>query len=126
MKTKIIFILILLLIITSSCITIIPKSNNNWTCYDYSINYTEKNPEWGIVTFSNNQLFKNSHVVNYKIIDEDILLIHDGMTKSDYIIGGWKNQGFYHFWIDEKPIRNYIIMKDNREILFNEVNITKR
>lgn len=96
----------------------------NWTCYDYAKNYTEVNPEWGRVTISENMYFRGtSHLVNYKVLNNDTLLIHDGMRDSDYILAGWKNGGFYHFWIDETPVRNYSIMRDNRAVLDENIPI---
>jgi len=92
-----------------------------WTCYDWSVNFARENPEWGIVTVSDNMWFNSnagfSHMVNYQIIDNETLLIHDGLYKNDYILAGWQLQGYYHFWVNETPVRNYIVMQDNRNII---------
>ena len=55
-------------------------------------------------------------MVNYKL-DNETLIIHDGLYDADYSIVGWETRGYYHFWVNETPIRNYIVMRDNRDIL---------
>jgi len=88
---------------------------DTWTCFDYSMNYSHHNPEWGMVVMSDNKyLSGKNHVVNYMISSEGYLLIHDGLLNINYLIKGWEydSEGdtldFYHFYIDsEKPTRHY-------------------
>jgi hypothetical protein len=101
-----------------SAVSIIPVPQEKWTCYDYSVNFAKENPEWGIVTVSDNQWFHGiTHMVNYQKINNETLLIHDGMWEMDYVIAGWQLQGYYHFWVNETPMRNYVVMWDNRNII---------
>jgi hypothetical protein len=98
-------------------VQIIPKTEDKWTCYDYSVDFAKNNPDFGIVTISDNQLFRSStgysHMVNYKVVSENILQIHDGLYKTDYLLAGWKTQGYYHFWLEGTPVRNYYVLQDN-------------
>jgi hypothetical protein len=109
---------------------VISKSQEYWTCVDYSKNFTERNPEWGMVTLSDNQLFHGtSHMLNYKILDNgQTLLIHDGMQHADYKDSGWYiSQSYYHFWQkDETPARTYKFLRDNRQIILKAYNITEQ
>lgn len=111
--------LVTLFISSIGAVTITPKSMEYWTCVDYSTDFTNNNPDWGIVTISNNQYFHGvSHMVNYKVMDSESIEIHDGMYEYDYELHDWKNDGrFYHFWINEKPVRNYRFLWDNRGVL---------
>ncbi|MFA6887827.1 MAG: hypothetical protein WCQ65_12765 [Fermentimonas sp.] len=94
-----------------------------WTCYDYSINYSECNPEWGVVTMSNHPHFHGySHVVNYQYVNNNTLRIHDGLYNLDYNYTGWQYNGYYHFWPDGSiPKRTFIRLLDNRYLLINDV-----
>ena len=107
---------------------VIPKTQEYWTCVDYSKDFAAHNPEWGIVTMSNNQLFHGiSHMVNYKILDNGhTLLIHDGMQHADYKDSGWYlSQSYYHFWQnDETPVRTYRFLRDNSQIILKAYNIS--
>lgn len=95
-----------------------------WVCYDYSIDYARNNPEWGVVTVSNNPHFYGlSHMVNYKIADDEIYFYdsqhnikcsfdieNDYLTESNY----WFHPAYYHFWsTDETPMRNYRRLQEN-------------
>jgi hypothetical protein len=97
------------------------KSNVR-TCYDFSIEYSKNNPDWGVVTLSNNCLFRGvSHDVNYKLNKTDGSLdIHDGLYSLDYTIYDWHNVYFYHFWVDQTPIRTYNFLRDNKDVVLNE------
>jgi hypothetical protein len=100
-------------------VRIIKASSDSWTCYDYSVDFAKNNPGWGIVTICPVDNFDaNSHMVNYLYVSEDLLIIHDGYYDSNYLYWGWQYTDYYHFWINETPKRNYVMMRDNR----NDVN----
>jgi hypothetical protein len=100
-------------------VRIIKASSDSWTCYDYSVDFAKENPDWGVVTISNNQLFRGiSHMVNYKLLSSERMAIHDGLLEADYTIVGWQYGNYYHFWINETPKRIYVVIRDNR----NDVN----
>ncbi len=120
MKLKYIFILFLLIAPTSASFNPIRENKEAWTCYDYTLNFSEYNPDWGLVGMSDNKLFRGeSHLVNYKLIDNDTILIHDGLNGAEYDLYGWQNDGFYHFFINETPRRNYKWLVDNQELAIN-------
>jgi hypothetical protein len=118
---------LLLLILTFFILTnmaasrpiIIERTQSDWTCYDYSVNFTQTHPGWGCVTISDNKCFQGiSHIVNYKVIDQNTLRIHDEFYNADYLLYNWKiSTQFFHFWVESSPIRNYIVLQDNREII---------
>jgi hypothetical protein len=116
-NTKTIFsgILVMLSLIFTG-VTVIEAPVSSWTCYDFSTHYAADNSDWGIVTMSENQLFRGvSHMVNCKNVTADSIEIHDGLYGLDYTLYGWQEQGFYHFWQkDETPLRYYHVMQDNR------------
>ena len=120
---KKLIILILSFFILTSVVaarpTIIERTQSDWTCYDCSVNFAQTNPGWGCVTISDNQCFKGtSHIVNYKVVDLETLKIHDELYHGDYLLYNWKiSKQFYHFWVESSPIRNYIVINDNREII---------
>jgi hypothetical protein len=90
-----------------------------WTCYDYSFNYANQNPEWGILTISNNKFFYGScHNVNYKI-DGDKLIIYDDSNHYNYTIKNFQHDTtqYYYFWINEEPLRNWKFLIDNRNVV---------
>ena len=133
MKIKYTLIISLIMMWTAmlqpaAAVQIIPASEDRWTCVDYSRNFAARNPDWGIVTMANDQLFRGgSHMVNYKIDpnNPDMLLIHDGLYNADYNFGGWYSYGFYHFWLKgETPVRNYIFLRDNSDVILKAYNIT--
>jgi hypothetical protein len=115
------FVIAIALTQTVGAVSIIPVPQEKWTCYDWSVDFARENPEWGIVTISDNQWFNSnigvSHMVNYQKVNNETLLIHDGLYGTDYIVAGWQLQGYYHFWINETPVRNYVVMQDNRNII---------
>lgn len=116
-NTKTIFTgIILMLSFSFTGVTVIEAPETAWTCYDFSTHFAKENPGWGIVTMSENQWFRGvSHMVNCKNVTADSMEIHDGLYGVDYTLYDWQDQGFYHFWgKDSKPIRNYIVMQDNR------------
>jgi hypothetical protein len=92
-------------------------TNGTMTCYDYSVEYAKNHPGWGCVTMSTNSLFKgSSHIVNYQLLKDNGLHIHDETNGSDYIIYGWEHSGYWHFWINEKPVRSYRFLQDNSQM----------
>ena len=99
--------------------TIIERTQADWTCYDYSVNFAQTHPGWGCVTISDNRYFKGtSHMVNCKVVSLDTLRIHDELYHGDYLLYNWEiSKQFYHFWVESSPIRNYMILDDNREII---------
>ena len=113
------FCLLLLVIPCSATPYIVPNSQK-LTCYDYSTNYHVEHLDWGRVTISNNPYFRGiSHMVNYLVIDNETLKIHDGLYNADYVYSGWNDDGlYYHFWFNgSSPWRNYKFLYDNREEL---------
>lgn len=122
MKLFKISMLILLLISPAQAVQVIPKTQDDFTCFDYSIAYAKENPDWGIVTISDNQWFGVfSHMVNYQFTENNTLMIHDGLYQYDYEIYNWQDAPlFYHFWLEnEIPCRNYKVLQDNSH-LFTE------
>ncbi len=100
----------------------LPRKKNVSTCYDFAVSFQSENPGWGIVSLSTNQQFRGvSHIVNYQV-EGDTLVIHDGMYLADYEIPNYQDEsGFFHFWINETPIRYYDTLSDNRNILVQGV-----
>lgn len=102
-------------------------NEEDWVCYDYSINYARENPEWGIVTMSGNSAFRGiSHMVNYKIVDS-VMYIHDEMNGYNCYFrfderttdNPYYNQTYYKFYgVNETPERVYKVMVDNSETFF--------
>ncbi len=125
-KTKLKYIILIFLLIMPASASFNPIRPNKeaWTCYDYALNFSESNPDWGIVTISDHPRFYVSHVVNYQQVDNNTLRIHDGMYECDYMFSGWKNSGYYHFWPGNcTPRRYFIRLLDNRYLLTNETRI---
>jgi hypothetical protein len=111
------FAIIFLLVQPVGAVQVQPKTQADWTCIDYSIDYAKQNPEWGIVTISNNQWFRGvTHAVNYQITEQGNLKIHDGLYDRNYVLYDWQNIQFYHFWISGTPSRNYKVLQDNSYI----------
>lgn len=124
MSTKISLLAIVILLTTLSVSLAyaaqIPPSNSKetMTCYDHSIEYAKKHPGWGCVTISTNPLFKGiSHMVNYQLLGNGGLHIHDETCSSDYITYEWYYSGYWHFWINENPVRNYMFLRDNSQLV---------
>ena len=104
---------------------------DGWTCFDYSMDRTRQNPEWGIVLISTNPKFEgyksgDNHFVNYKINDDKSLLINDEFLQNEYTARGWQydTQAFdyYHFYIDgEIPTRAWArnALKPNAEVVYS-------
>lgn len=112
------FISALLLISPASAFDIVREDREAWVCVDYSVTYARNNPDWGIVTISHNPMFSGlSHMVNYQIIDNETIAIHDEALNAEYQVHNWQLDGqYYHFWFDEQNIkRNYKRLFDNRE-----------
>lgn len=123
MKLFTIAMLILLFMSPAQAVQITPKTQDSWTCFDYSIAYAKEHPDWGIVTISTNQLFWGvSHMVNYQFTEEGYLQIHDGLYKTDYTLYDWQGTQFYHFWLeDETPCRNYKVLHDNSYLFTKKI-----
>jgi len=106
---------------------------DGWTCYDYSMERTKQNPEWGIVLISTNHRFEgyklgDNHFVNYKINDDKSLLIHDELILHEYTAHGWQHDThafeYYHFYINGViPTRSWArnALKPNAEAVYNEL-----
>ena len=109
--------------IASAEVSIVPVSNESWTCYDYSVNLANDDPTWGVLLIGDNRFFRGvSHFVNYKLIDGDTVFVHDGLYDVEYNITDWQftDISCYHFYVDgEHPNRYYVRMFDNRDVLIN-------
>ena len=123
-KELLVLAFLFLLVNPCNAVRIIPRSQEYWTCVDYSLDFAKNNPDWGIVTYSDSPTFcvgesgYDSHMVNYQFVDNNTLKIHDGLYKYNYTMYDWKNDGrYYHFWINENPVRTYVYLYDNREEL---------
>lgn len=93
-----------------------------WDCVSHTISYCNENPEFIPCSTSSHPYFKKSHMVAVKVIDNETLLIHDGMYNAEYEIEGWQyDYQYYHFWIDEPVLRNYGLGRvlDNRDVILN-------
>lgn len=94
-----------------------------WESYDYAINYSENNPEYGVVLVANNKNFNGlATFANYKF-DKTDLILHDARYNITYVSLIWKyenNGNFYHFYAKkEVPPRNYAFMTDNSKDYLN-------
>ena len=108
---------------SSAAPCIVPRTEDSYVCYDYSVNFMQHNPDWGCVTMSDQRFFYGvSHMVNFKIGDNNSIDIHDGMWGLNYTIENiHNNTRYYHFWPkNSTPIRTYKFLRDNR----NELNTT--
>lgn len=90
-----------------------------WTCYDYSVDFEKNNPEWDCVTISNYKFFYiSSHMVNYQMYDNTTMIVYDGLLDNLYYINNWQwDYNYYHFWLDSTPWRNYRFLLDNRGVI---------
>jgi len=107
-----------------------------WTCFDIAMNWSEQHPEWGMVLISKNPRFEgykfgDNHLVNYKLLPDKSLLIHDGTRKinTEYIISGWEYDSctfeYYHFYINgEMPTRTWTAnaLHPNAEVVYNSLS----
>lgn len=111
----------LLLISPASAFDIVREDRDSWVCVDYAVDYARNNQGWGVVSISNHPHFKGaSHMVNYRIVDSETILIHDEMYNAEYEIHNWQLSGeYYHFW-QKEPIRFYKRLFDNREVILCE------
>jgi hypothetical protein len=66
---------------------------------------------------SNQQFAGISHMVNYQITENGDLKIHDGLYKMDYTLYNWKGCQYFHFWINENPVRTYNKLTDNSDVV---------
>lgn len=125
-KNLTILAVFLIISVTSiqAMVTVVPRAEESYTCYDYSVEYTKSHPDWICVTMSQNQWFRGTtHMVNCKLNSDGSLMIHDGLLKSDYTLYGWEDYQYYHFWYDKTPVRNYIVMQDNTAKFLEYSNI---
>lgn len=116
------FAMALVILSTTAAATpyVIPVSKADWTCYDYSVDYHNKHSDWGMVTIGGRFFKTDSHIVNYKILNNgETLLIHDGLNNAEFPCYAWYKTGqSYHFWVNgEKPVRTYKYLKDNRDVI---------
>jgi len=117
----IVIVVILMHLINPVGAVSIIKSQNPDTCYDYSMNYSELNPDWKVLAMSDNKFFLGScHYCNYRYVDKDVIEIHDGLYDMNYTFVGWQLSGYYHFWMNETPVRNYCRLYDNRNAVLNK------
>lgn len=101
----------------------------DWTCFDFAVNWSEQHPRWGIVVISNNPRFQlghsENHFFNYQIMENGDLLIHDEFNNNEYLMKGewWYDPvKFYHFYLDGKiPTRNYSYLLPNAEVFYNAI-----
>jgi len=57
-------------------------------------------------------------MVNYKVLPDSDLLIHDESIKKDYVMHEWRNSNlFFHFLLDKRLFRNYIVLFDNSNLV---------
>lgn len=100
--------------VTAKEFDIVRENKDYWNCVDYSVSFMRENPEWRCVTVSDHKYFKGvSHIVNYRVIEEDTIEIKDNMFETNYIISGFENDTlYYHFWEGE-PVRNYKMLRAN-------------
>lgn len=95
-----------------------------WSCFDYAMNYSQMNPEWGIVLVSDHPRFRgvgNSHFVNYQI-DEGILYIYDSESGFTARHLNWWDDSFtyYHFYMNgEVPTRYFRYELPNAMEVYN-------
>jgi len=122
---KIIFFVLCALLIfafsvdSAGAVSVVSKPTYKWTCYDYSIDFSKNNPEWGVVTVSPNQLFKGqesvNHIVNYKLVSNSTVRIHDGLYGIEYDLNLTEREKYYHFWTEGTPSRRWVFLQDNTE-----------
>ena len=95
---------------------------NGWTCYDYSVDFEKNNPVWGTVTISKNARFQGkSHMVNYYFYDNTTMIVYDGLIDNISWINNWQwDYNYYHFWLNNTPVRNYKYLLDNRDVISYE------
>lgn len=89
MKLKYLFLIFLLIMPASASFNPIRPNKEAWTCYDYTMNFSEYNPDWGMVTMGKTGLRGATHMVNYKYISENELLIHDGRNYKWLVDNRW-------------------------------------
>jgi hypothetical protein len=90
-----------------------------WTCYDYSVDFENNNPDWDCVTISNHRFFYGrSHMVNYQFYTGAQMIVYDGLLDNLHYVNNWQwDTDYYHFWLDSTPWRNYRYLLDNREVV---------
>lgn len=111
--------LMMLIAPANASFDVIRPNKDSWVRVDYAVDFARNNPGWGIVSISYNPCFYGvSHMVNYRILDNETILIHDEMHNAEFEVHNWFLDGqYYHFWIDEPIKRNYKRLLDNRELV---------
>ena len=86
-----------------------------WTCYDYSIEFEKNNPDWDCVTIGKHRFFYGtSHMVNYQFYTDTQIIVYDSLFDNMYLINNWRwDYDYYHFWLGDTPLRNYRFLLDN-------------
>lgn len=115
------------------------KYPDDWTCFEFAMNWSEQHPEWGMVVISDNNRFQGmNHLVNYQINDDKTLQIISYVKQTDgsyevteYVVSEWEYDtctfDYYHFYINgEIPTRYYnranqYQIKPNAEAVYNNL-----
>lgn len=132
MKIKIIVFLLFLFITCTTTASagqydyVIPPEEL-WSCFDYAMEYSRTNPEWGMVLISDHPRFRgigNSHFVNYQFDENNDLITYDGDGEFIKKYIGWQYDSdtfqFFHFYVDgEKPTRYFGYKMPNAEAVYN-------
>lgn len=103
----------------------IPR-NSEWLCFQYSMAFQDKNPEWGVmvITQHDNPRFQgndigDNHIINYIINDDKSIMIHDEMECAEYTQHGWiYESNNWHFFMGE-PHERWEELRDNKEMMWD-------
>lgn len=114
---KLLVLLTLVLLTTNVSAWQPVEDTSKWSCYDYSFDYKQNNPEWGICVIGYNQYFRGTtHAVNYLYTEDNkTILIHDAMLGLDYEVTDYKNDRdgrMFHFF-ENNGVRNYKFLYPN-------------
>lgn len=114
-------LVLLTLVLPASAMDIVRDDPGTWTGVDYTVSYCRENPEYIPASVSYHPFFRGvSHMIAVKIIDNETIHIVDGLFNAEYTVHNWQLDGqYYHFWIDEPIKRNYIMLRDNREMVLH-------
>ena len=97
-----------------ACEIVVPE-NQKGTDFDCAIEFNEMNPDFCVVARSSRHLFDaDVQFINCKLSPEGYLLVVDQYNGEYYIFENWENSDYYHFWFDEKPMRSFKYLTDNR------------
>ena len=100
---------------------------DQWTCYDYSVEFNKQNPEWGLVVLSDKMSFQGEcHIVNYRINEDKILTLHDEWNQIEYNYTGWEltddicsPDHFHFFHSGELPRRSWRMLRPNAGAVYD-------